>query len=51
MGSAQYYIYGDAKNEGKAPAPPLMANTAPCPSLFLSLSQNANDEVGLSNAP
>ena len=39
------------KNEGKAPAPPLMANTAPCPSLFLSLSQNANDEVGLSNAP
>ena len=22
MGSAQYYIYGDAKKEGKAPAPP-----------------------------
>ena len=45
------YIWRCKKNEGKAPAPPLMANTAPCPSLFLSLSQNANDEVGLSNAP
>ena len=36
MGSAQYYIYGDAKKEGKAPAPPFLINGKHGPLPFIA---------------